>query len=111
MHLNSSLHIYIYMMLCTEEETEQFHFCEKGSIKERKSVFLIVQEEELEGKSNPFLGPVHRKTVTVIQKHWGQVGKSVQRRMNIGVIKINSLPVCLISFSVSSLCRFNFNLF
>lgn len=89
MHLNSSLHIHVYMMLCTEEETEQFHFCEKGSIKDRKSVFLILRGEELEVKSSLFLGPVHRKTGTVIEKHWGQVGKSVQRRMNIGVIKIS----------------------
>lgn len=109
MHLNSSLHV--YMMLCTEEETEQFHFCEKGSIKERKSVFLIFHGEELEVKSNLFLGPVHRKTITVIEKHWGQVDKYVQKRMNIGVIKINSSPVCLISFSISPPCLFNFNVF
>jgi len=51
-------------------------------------------EAKLGVKSNLFLGPVQWKRAAVVEEDWGHVGKSVQRLMNVGSIKINSLSVC-----------------
>lgn len=50
----------------------------RGSTKEGKFVPSYYMEAEPEVKSNLFLGPVHWKTVTVLEQDRGQVGKSTE---------------------------------
>lgn len=58
----------MYAVLHPKEETEEFHFMKRGNMKEGKFVPSLSMEAELEVKSNLFLGPVHWKTVAVVER-------------------------------------------
>lgn len=63
MQLNSSL--YMYMMLRPKEETEQFHFCEKGKYERGKIRSLILHGGRAGSEIKSFPWSTALKTVSV----------------------------------------------
>lgn len=99
MQLNSSLCMCV--MLCPKEETEQFHFCEKGKYERGKICSLILHGGKA-GREVKFFCLVFSNALE--NSHCGREGLKASWQLcaeddDVGGIKINSLSVYLISFS------------